>query len=196
MTGAGARRPRVYLAGPEVFHPQAAALGRAKAALAAEFGLEGLFPLDEAVCGDGLTPGQHGLAIYRADIAMMDRCDAIVANLTPFRGPHADPGTAFELGYMRAQGKPCLAYSAAPGALADRVAPGADDPTRDAEGYAIEDFAMADNLMLAGAVFDADGGAIEAPPSASGDDPFWDFRALRASLARAAAILADRPRGP
>jgi nucleoside 2-deoxyribosyltransferase len=33
---------------------------------------------------------------------MMDAADAIIANLTPFRGPGADPGTVYELGYMAA----------------------------------------------------------------------------------------------
>ena len=31
---------------------------------------------------------------------MMDEADAIIANLTPFRGPSADAGTVYELGYM------------------------------------------------------------------------------------------------
>ena len=36
---------KIYLAGPEVFHPNAAALGRQKQALCREYGFEGLFPL-------------------------------------------------------------------------------------------------------------------------------------------------------
>lgn len=179
---------KIYLAGPEVFHKDAEAIGRAKAALCARHGLEGLFPLDAAVSAEGLTPYQHGLAIYRADVAMMDACQAIVANLTPFRGPHADPGTAFELGYMRAQGKPCFAYSTAPGVLKDRLGPDA----RDDDGYAIEDFAMADNLMLEGAAASVEGGGIQTPPSPADGDPFWDFRAFEACLLQAAAVARGR----
>ena len=41
----------------------------------------------------------------------MDSADAIIANLTPFRGIAADTGTCFELGYMCAQGKPAFAYT-------------------------------------------------------------------------------------
>ena len=41
---------------------------------------------------------------------MMDAADAIIANLTPFRGPGADPGTVYELGYMAGRGKLCLGY--------------------------------------------------------------------------------------
>ena len=38
--------PRIYLAGPEVFLPDAQAMGARKAALCAAHGLEGVFPLD------------------------------------------------------------------------------------------------------------------------------------------------------
>lgn len=180
---------KIYLAGPEVFHREAEAIGRAKAALCADHGHEGLFPLDADVPGEGLTAHAHGLAIYRADIAMMDRAEAIIANLTPFRGPHADPGTAFELGYMRAQGKPCLAYSGRPGLLADRLEAGESDMgARDADGLAIERFDMADNLMLEGAVHDSDGGGIETPPEGGDGDPHWDFRAFEACLRRLSAL--------
>lgn len=171
---------KIYLAGPEVFHADAAAIGQAKAALCARHGHEGLFPLDAAVSAEGLSAYRHGLAIYQADIAMMDACAAIIANLTPFRGPHADPGTAFELGYMRALGKPCLAYTTAPDLLAERLGVG----ERDADGLSIERFEMADNLMLEGAVAALAGGTIERPDSRSEGDPYWDFRAFEACLRR------------
>ena len=48
---------------------------------------------------------------------MMDAADAIIANLTPFRGPSADAGTVYELGYMAGRGKLCLAYSNDPSRL-------------------------------------------------------------------------------
>jgi nucleoside 2-deoxyribosyltransferase len=177
---------KIYLAGPEVFHPEAEAIGRAKAALCAEHGFEGRFPLDATVSGDGLSPHAHGLAIYRSDIAMMNSCDAIIANLTPFRGPHADPGTALELGYMLAQGKPCLAYSTVPGSLAGRLGGG----ERDAEQHAIEHFDMADNLMLEGAASAFGGIAVpESPPTG---DPFHDFRAFETCLQRLRAKLTAR----
>ena len=147
---------KIYLAGPEVFHREAEAIGKAKASLCQQYGHEGLFPLDAGVDGTDLMPHDHGLAIYRADVAMMEACDVIIANVTPFRGPHADPGTAFELGYMRAQAKTCLAYSNMPGLLAARIVSG-DEAGRDATGLAIEDFGMADNLMLEGAVTEAGG---------------------------------------
>ena len=48
--------------------------------------------------------------IYADSIARLRQCDAVVANLTPWRGPGADPGTAFEVGFAAALGKPVLAY--------------------------------------------------------------------------------------
>ena len=47
--------------------------------------------------------------------------DAVIANLTPFRGPGADAGTVYELGYMAGRGKLCLGYSNDASVYADRV---------------------------------------------------------------------------
>ena len=51
----------------------------------------------------------------------MIEAEAIIANLTPFRGPGADAGTVYELGYMAGRGKLCLGYSNDPSSYADRV---------------------------------------------------------------------------
>ena len=70
----------------------------------------------------------------------MDRADAGLFNLSPFRGPRADAGTVFELGYMAARGKLVFGYSNAPALYEDRVAP---------DAYEIERFGLPDNLMIA-----------------------------------------------
>ena len=41
----------------------------------------------------------------------MRTCDLLIANLTPFRGVSTDAGTAFEVGFMRALGRPVLGYT-------------------------------------------------------------------------------------
>jgi nucleoside 2-deoxyribosyltransferase len=51
------RRMRVYLAGPEVFLPDALAIAAAKKRLCAAHGLEGVFPLDPAAAGAAGGPG-------------------------------------------------------------------------------------------------------------------------------------------
>ena len=60
-------------------------------------------------------------AIFKANEAMIDAADAIIANLTPFRGAGADPGTVYELGYAAGRGKLCLGYSNDPAIYAERV---------------------------------------------------------------------------
>ena len=64
--------------------------------------MTGRYPLDNTI---ERSAADASLQIFKANEAMMDACDAIIANLTPFRGPGADAGTVYELGYMAAQGK-------------------------------------------------------------------------------------------
>ena len=90
----------IYLAGPDVFLPDAVEIGRRKVEICARHGLIGRYPLDNPV---DLTAADASLRIYQGLETMMEDCSAIIANLTPFRGPGADPGTVFELGYMAAR---------------------------------------------------------------------------------------------
>jgi nucleoside 2-deoxyribosyltransferase len=145
---------KVYLAGPDVFLPDAKDIGRHKKEICARFGLIGLFPLDRE---ENETAGGTPLSmrIFRACMAMMDEADAVVAHLTPFRGPSADAGTVFELGYMAARGKLCIGYTNRRDSYADRVegvpevAPDCGGlVSLDCEGHAIEDFGLTDNLMI------------------------------------------------
>ncbi len=110
---------KIYLAGPDVFLPDAVEVGRRKIEICARHGLTGLYPLDNTV---NLSAGDASLNIFHGNEAMMDAADAIIANLTPFRGPGADAGTVYELGYMAGRGKLCLGYSNDPTIYADRVA--------------------------------------------------------------------------
>src|SRR6476659_10126327 len=105
------RRPRIYLAGPEVFLPDARAIGAEKCRLAAEAGLEGAFPLDSQLDLAHLPPAKQARAISLANEGLMRSCDGIVANLTPFRGVSMDSGTAFEVGFMQALGRPMAGYT-------------------------------------------------------------------------------------
>ena len=87
---------KVYLAGPDVFLPDAVEIGRRKVEICARHGLTGLYPLDNAI---DLAARDASLKIFKGNEAMMIEADAIIANLTPFRGPGADAGTVYELGY-------------------------------------------------------------------------------------------------
>lgn len=147
-----ARCHRIYLAGPEVFHPRAKEIGEAKAQLCAAVGFEGIFPLNSSLELTGLSKAEQATRIYRADVGIMQRCDVMIGNLTPFRGVSMDSGTAFEAGYMRALGRPVLGYSNTARdyrARADRYRAVARDwPDADAPDLSVEDFELMENLMI------------------------------------------------
>jgi nucleoside 2-deoxyribosyltransferase len=141
---------KIYLAGPDVFLPDPVEMGRRKKEICARYGLTGLFPLDNEI--DPVAK-DASLQIFRSNETLMKEADAIIANLTPFRGPTADTGTVYELGYMAACGKLCLGYSNDPAPYVDRVKRlGAVEPSGDhlidAEKLTVENFGLADNLMM------------------------------------------------
>src|ERR1700704_6223962 len=109
---------KVYLAGPDVFLLEPVEMGRRKKEICAKHGLTGLFPLDHEI---DPKAKDASLEIFRSNERLMKKAHAIIANLTPFRGPSADAGTIYELGYMAARGKLCLAYSNDPAIYLDRV---------------------------------------------------------------------------
>ncbi|MBU6419687.1 MAG: nucleoside 2-deoxyribosyltransferase [Proteobacteria bacterium] len=140
-------RPKLYLAGPDVFLPRAGAQAEAKCALCARHGLHGLAPFNPHL-DMSLPPTVLARAIYEDDMAMMRESDAILANLTPFRGASADAGTLVELGWFLGQGKPVFGYSNNAEAFAERSRRQAGLAEEPVPGLAIEDFGLADNLMI------------------------------------------------
>ncbi|OZI32246.1 nucleoside 2-deoxyribosyltransferase [Bordetella genomosp. 10] len=144
---------RIYLAGFDVFRPDAIAHGRALQALCAEVGIEGLYPLDHQAPAELAGP-DLARWIYRANVQLIQSADGVLANLNPFRGAEPDSGTAFEVGYAVALGKPVWAYTQQSGTVVEQVSVGqasdAGGPRYiDANGYTVEDFGMNLNLMLA-----------------------------------------------
>jgi nucleoside 2-deoxyribosyltransferase len=115
--------PRIYLAGPMVFEPDPEAFFAPMKAICARYGLEGVSPLDNQVELAGHAPGKPlALAIVTADIALMQSLDAGVFCLDGFRrAPEMDPGTAFEIGYMHALGKPLAGWTRDPLLYPERV---------------------------------------------------------------------------
>jgi nucleoside 2-deoxyribosyltransferase len=177
---------KIYLAGPDVFLPDAIDVGRAKVELCAAYGLTGLFPLDNQIDRDR---ADTSLQIFRGNEAMMNAADAIIANLTPFRGPGADPGTVYELGYMAARGKLCLGYSNDPRSYAERVAEmtelkSANGVLTDPDGLLVENFGLADNLMMIHAL-ELHGSPLITPGTAPAD--LWHDLACFENCVRLAA---------
>ncbi|CAG9164988.1 hypothetical protein LMG23992_00134 [Cupriavidus laharis] len=153
----------LYLAGFDVFREDAVEWGGQLKALCAEYGFEGLYPLDKAAPA-GLSGPDTARWIYDANIALIRRADMVMANLGDFRGPgEPDSGTAFEVGFAVALQKPVWGYFADVGTLRERVEAGADDQgcARDANGFLVEDFGLPKNLMLACPVRLVSGGPLE-----------------------------------
>jgi nucleoside 2-deoxyribosyltransferase len=144
------QRPRVYLAGPEVFLPESSKIARERKILLAGLDMDGVFPLDSGVGGEGLP--KSASAIFKTNCGLIDSCHALIANATPFRGPSADVGTAWEIGYACGQAKPVVAYSEDLSTYRNKVFQGgwsgALEDARDRDGNLIEDFGGIDNLMI------------------------------------------------
>ncbi|KAB2850018.1 MAG: nucleoside 2-deoxyribosyltransferase [Hyphomicrobiaceae bacterium] len=181
-TKAGARRPRLYLAGPEVFLPNALAVGQAKAALCRSAGFEGVFPVDQSLDLSGLDARGIARRIFDSDEAMMRSCDAILANLTPFRGVSMDSGTAYEIGFMRALGKPVFGYTNASLGYRRRAKlyrqTGRLPYDGDHEEVQIEDLGLAENLMVEMAV----AGPGELPRADSAENRIAGLEAFERAL--------------
>ena len=184
---------KIYLAGPDVFLPDAVEFGRRKVELCARHGLTGLYPLDNLI---DIAAKNASLLIFRGNENMVTAADAIIANLTPFRGPGADAGTVYELGYMAARGKLCLGYSNDPTLYPDRVrkftgVAAKDGRLVDASGLTVEDFGLTDNLMMIHAL-DLHGCALVTPQQKP-DDIWHDLTAFETCVRLAAEQLAAAP---
>lgn len=181
-------RKQLYLAGPEVFLPESIRqeVLELKLETLARFGLVGLDPMDNNLDLDAVKrPFDKGLAIYRANADMMHRADGALVNLSPFRGPSADAGTVFEVGFMTAAGKPMVGYTLDGRDYMNRVI--ATAPTLDQHGMLVEDFGQIDNLMIESAVVDSGGEVLRAETeSAAGElyDPELFEAAVDAWLRR------------
>lgn len=176
-----ARAMKVYLAGPDVFLPRAMEMGRLKAEICAQQGLVALYPLDADLEIDWETaPGpSQAQAIFSSNREMIRDADAVLANLTPFRGPSADAGTVWEIGFAHALGKPVIGYSnvAAPFAARTRAFLAATP-----DGLKIEDFSLpSDNLMIHF--------ALQGFFARDAHEPWQDLASFREAVARAARIL-------
>jgi nucleoside 2-deoxyribosyltransferase len=188
------RQVRVYLAGPEVFLPNARAQLDLKIRLTQAAGLIPVSPGDFAVPPQP-SKRQFGHAISEIDERMMDSADAIIANLTPYRGISADTGTCYELGYMCGQNKAAFAYSNVGMGHKNRivghyngdVAVDEAGRLRGADGLAVEDVDMIDNLMMHGGV-ERRGGVVLARDVPAGS-MYTDTSVFEEILAVAAVKL-------
>lgn len=145
---------KVYLAGFDVFKPDAASVFASLCSEAIRLQLVPLAPID----GD-LPVAMHGVQLARhifiSNVAKLSEADGVIANLAPFRGHEPDSGTVFEVGYAIARGIPVVGYGVPAGSYADRLH--AATPCTRCEagvlreqhsGWLVEDFGLPLNLML------------------------------------------------
>jgi nucleoside 2-deoxyribosyltransferase len=164
----------IYLSGPEVFLAspfEAGTIAKAECEMAndpdADFVLEALYPLDQVIDNFAFDL-ETAFRIYLANVELMEQSFATASNMIRFRSPSTDVGTAFEMGYVRAQGKPVFGYYDAiafygefeeSGTYAERVAlynyTEFAGQQYDKDGLEVEGFGGPDNLMLRGSYIDS-----------------------------------------
>jgi nucleoside 2-deoxyribosyltransferase len=189
---------RVYLAGPDVFLPLAEVWAERRKVICLRHGLIGVTPLDDA--GDQPSawaelPEWRRIALRNE--ALILSADAVIANLTPFRGPSADVGTAYEVGFMRALGRPVFGYSTTAAPFTRRTRDfaathggaigGPGGIWRDADDMLIEQFGLTDNLMLEAAIVGSGGLLIIGEVDAQAR--WTDLSVFERCVQAAAAVL-------
>lgn len=189
-------RPMLYMAGPEVFLRDGAEVMRNKGELALAHGFLPSTMAEEALDFAGKAPLDIGMAIYRANVAMMDASAVIIANLTPFRGISADVGTVWELGYMVARGKRAFGYTNVAKPYFERLTEDfyagtarreADGVIRGPDGLMVENHGMVDNLMIDGSLAEVGGKLVRRDVFAGTE--WTDLAAFEECLALAKAAL-------
>jgi nucleoside 2-deoxyribosyltransferase len=170
---------RVYLAGPDVFFRDAEAWSEHRKAICAQHGLAAVSPLDpltEEAAGWSDLPEWQRIA-FRNE-AHIRGSNAVIANLTPFRGPSADTGTVYEVGFARALGRMVFGYTNCAAPFTQRsldYARAHGGPIgspgriwRDGDGLLIEQFRRFDNLMIEGGLIGS-GGTLVLPENEAAD---------------------------
>ncbi len=198
----GAMSPHVYLAGPDVFFPDAEAWAERRKAICAQHGLVAVSPLDplsEEAAGWEDLPEWHRIA-WRNE-GHIRGSDAVIANLTPFRGPSADVGTVYEVGFARALGRVVFGYTNSTAPFTQRTldyasAHGGSIASpgriwRDGDGLLIEQFQRFDNLMIEGGILGSGGALVVAESEPA--DRWRDLGTFETCVVAAAAILNSPP---
>ncbi|AAZ11251.1 hypothetical protein, conserved [Trypanosoma brucei gambiense DAL972] len=127
---------KIYIAGPAVFNPDMGAsyYNKVRELLKKE-NVMPLIPTDNEATG--------ALDIRQKNIQMIKDCDAVIADLSPFRGHEPDCGTAFEVGYAAALNKMVLTFTSDRRNMREKYGSEVDK-----DNLRVEGFGLPFNLML------------------------------------------------
>lgn len=141
---------KIYLAGPDVFRADPASFFEQTKSLVLQYGFIGIPPLDSGVELEDaeVNTAQGAYKIFIANIHLINQCDVVFANLTPFRGPSIDDGTAFEIGYAFSKGKTIYGYRQDIDKTLKQLTEESFHEYLDEEYPVIEDFKLGSNLMI------------------------------------------------
>lgn len=147
------KKKKIYLAGFDVFYPNAIEVLDKKKELCEKYGFIALAPLDNKV---DFTQSKEKIrrVIYEANIALMKESDILCVNLNAFRHGEPDPGTVFEIGYGVALGKEVYVYVESEATMLEKTKENdvhciyKDGVWLDGKGLVIEDFDGMFNLMI------------------------------------------------
>ena len=193
----------VYLAGPDVFKPNAEQVGIDKKKAVDNAGHIGHFPLDNEIDEFKSDP-DTGYRISAANEEMMDQCQVILVNMTPHHGPSMDCGSALEAGYMKAKakysGQNILIIGYTEGDynnnFKERVAEmyykgkihecDTGEFRGDDDNMLLEDFGLSENLMIPGAIQETGGAIFSSFAEAVANiTPLWQAKLAKAEQAQA-----------
>ncbi len=169
---------RAYLAGPDVFFSNAGEIGQEKKRICTKYNIDGVYPLDAAFDLEGLQPAEQGYRCFDAMVALMHSCDLAIANLTPFREPSMDVGTAVEIGFMHGLKKPVFGYTNVSENFAERLGE---------DGFFVESFDLVDNLMVEGPIVRSGGRVIRV--SVPEDQIYKSLEGFERCVAHAVEVL-------
>lgn len=149
---------QIYLAGPGVFRPDSLEWGQRLKRACSAVGLAGLYPLDGDIPAEITGKTSIRRWIFANNCDLIRRADAVLADLRAFRSVcEPDSGTAFEIGFAHALGKPVwlwLPDCKTGGEMIGRLpCHKSDAGWIDADGLLVEDFGAPINLMLWDAAF-------------------------------------------
>jgi len=147
------QKKKIYLAGFDVFYPNAIEVLDKKKELCSAYGFTGLAPLDNVV-DFSQSKEKIRQIIYAANIALMNEADILCVNLNAFRHGEPDPGTVFEIGYGVGLGKEVYVYLDSDESMLEKTRTNdaqcicKDGVWYDGNGLMIEDFDGMFNLMI------------------------------------------------